>query len=130
MKLRLWWHNAKLAFTAMVMKLMPASSYMTFVGPDSAAQLCAHVGRTGATRVLVVTDRVLVELGVVERALRGFEAFDVEIVVFDEVMPDPTYAVVVAGANVARERRSEVVFAIGGGSSIDVAKIIAEKEGT
>jgi alcohol dehydrogenase class IV len=33
--------------------------------------------------------------------------------------------VVVAGANVARERRSEVVFAIGGGSSIDAAKIIA-----
>ncbi len=44
---------------------------------------------------------------------------------YDGVLPDPTFEHVAAGAAIARAEGSEVVLAVGGGSSIDAAKIIA-----
>ncbi|MFT5482662.1 MAG: alcohol dehydrogenase, partial [Halieaceae bacterium] len=123
--MRLFLHNLKLLLTEFVMKFITPSSYMAFVGQNSADQLCAHIGRTGVKNILIVSDKVLVELGVVEIATRAFSSFEVQLTIFDEVTPDPTFAVVAAGAELARQSGSEVVLAIGGGSSIDAAKIIA-----
>jgi len=100
-------------------------SYLAFAGPGSARQLCAHIGRSGISRLLVVTDKPLRELGIVERALEGLADYPVDIAYYDGVLPDPTFEQVAAGKAVLREHGSEAVLAIGGGSSIDAAKVIA-----
>jgi alcohol dehydrogenase len=104
---------------------MPPTTYLAFSGAGSARQLCAHIARSGIRRILVVTDKPLRDLGLVEKALRGFEDYPVDIAFYDGVLPDPTFVQVLEGKAVLREHRSEVVLAIGGGSSIDAAKAIS-----
>lgn len=103
----------------------PAPAYFAFCGAGSSRQLCAHIARSGVRRLLVVTDKPLRELGVVDRALAGFADYSVDIAIYDGVLPDPTFDHVAEGAAAMREHGSDAVLAIGGGSSIDAAKIIA-----
>lgn len=105
--------------------LSPGANYLAFAGAGSAAQLCAHIRRSGFKRVLVVTDKPLRELGIVDRALEGFAGSDVDIAFYDGVEPDPTFDQAAAGVVLLKEHRSDTVLAIGGGSSIDCAKLIA-----
>jgi len=50
---------------------------------------------------------------------------NIEAQVFSEVMPDPTLAVVEQGLTMLHASRCDAVLAVGGGSSIDAAKVIA-----
>lgn len=104
---------------------VPGAKYMTFAGPGSADQLCRYIGQLGVRRLLIVTDRPLRELGIVDRATRALGPAGVETAVFDGVLPDPTYDQIAAGARAYREHGAEAVLAVGGGSSMDAAKIIA-----
>lgn len=103
----------------------PSLRHTVFAGAGSSAQLCDHIVRTGAKRILVVTDKPLRDLGIVDAAIVRLRDADVDVHIFDGVLPDPTYDQVAAGAREARSHKSDTVLAIGGGSSIDAAKIIA-----
>src|SRR5688572_19253130 len=75
----------------------------------------------GATRPLLVTDRGLLEtpaFETVRRALGGRER------TFADVQANPTDANVRAAADAFRLGGCDSVIALGGGSAIDVAKII------
>jgi len=74
---------------------------------------------------LIVTDKPLRDLGVVDRATAALADADIDIAFYDGVLPDPTYEHVAEGVAVAKTHGSEAILAIGGGSSIDAAKIIA-----
>lgn len=118
--------NAFLFFLARVITTFASPAlYMTFSGAGSARQLCGHIARSGVKRLLVVTDKPLREMGLVDRALEGLADRDIDVAVFDDVTPDPTFAQVSAGAAMAKEHGSDAILAIGGGSSIDCAKGIA-----
>lgn len=100
--------------------------HSAFIGSGSSGQLCRHIQRSGAASILIVTDKPLRDLGVVDRATSALAAASgVELVIYDGVRPDPTYAQVREGATLFREHACDAVLAIGGGSSIDAAKIIA-----
>ncbi|MDG2045778.1 MAG: iron-containing alcohol dehydrogenase [Halioglobus sp.] len=118
-------HAVYLKIMTAVVFFAPSSRHTVFAGAGSAGQLCEHIIRTGAKKVLVVTDKPLRELGVVDSAIALLLAADVDIAYYDGVLPDPTFAQVVEGAAAAKTHGSEVVLAIGGGSSIDAAKVIA-----
>jgi alcohol dehydrogenase len=118
-------HALYLVLVKVAVKFMPSARHMAFAGSGSARHLCNHIVMSGAKKVLVVTDKPLRELGVVDLALAGLLESDVDIAYFDGVLPDPTYDQVAAGVTVAKSHGSEVIVAIGGGSSIDAAKIIA-----
>lgn len=49
----------------------------------------------------------------------------VDVVHFDQVVPNPTTESISQGAQMAKEAKAEVVVGLGGGSSIDTAKAIA-----
>jgi len=117
-------HNFFVKFASFMLKFSPGASYMLFAGEGSSLQLCRHIGRTGLRRLLVVTDKPLVELGIAAQASRGLAEAGVEAVVFDGVLPDPTYQVVAAGRAMYERERCDGILAIGGGSSIDAAKVI------
>jgi alcohol dehydrogenase class IV len=118
-------HKFIMALTRMMMKSSPGSSHMLFAGDGSARQLCLHMARCGLRRVLVVTDKPLVELGLAARAYAGLEEAGVEVVLFDGVLPDPTFQIVEEGLAAYRSGNCDGILAIGGGSSIDAAKVIA-----
>ncbi|MGI9287347.1 MAG: iron-containing alcohol dehydrogenase [Pseudomonadales bacterium] len=109
----------------LLVNLQARASYMVFAGSGSATHLGAHIAASGVNKLLVVTDKPLVELGVVETAICGVKDAELDFAIFDEVLPDPTFDVVNQGLAAFKQHGCDSVLAIGGGSSIDAAKIIA-----
>ena len=103
----------------------PKGQYMAFVGKASCARLCDRIIELGHTSVLVVTDKALRELGLADEAVAGLQRDGVTLSWYDKVDPDPTYNHVEEGARVLRESGATAILAVGGGSSIDCAKVIA-----
>lgn len=90
-------------------------------GPGSVNELRERLVTLGATNPLVVTDPGF-------RATDAFHAaqaaFPDGCVIYSDVQGNPTDANAEAAANVFRERNCDVVIGLGGGSALDVAKII------
>lgn len=118
-------HKAYLGMMAGVIRFMPPDVFTLFAGEGSSRQLVGHLARQGASRLLIVSDKPLVELGLIQPLVRRCDELGVACAVFDGVLPDPTFSIVEAGLEVFREHRADAVLAIGGGSSIDTGKTIA-----
>jgi alcohol dehydrogenase class IV len=76
-------------------------------------------------RVLLVTDPGLLNSGIIAPAIDALNVSGIAVTVFSDVVADPPEPVVLAAAAAARDAGSEAVIAIGGGSSMDVAKLAA-----
>ncbi len=94
-------------------------------GPGAALELDGLCAPLGIRRPLLVTDPGLVSIGLVQPLLQALEASGLEVVLFDQVREDPPESVVEAAAALAREQEADGVIAVGGGSSMDVAKVVA-----
>lgn len=75
-------------------------------------------------RAFIVTDKVLFELGYVDKIAKVLEESDINFEIFFDVEPDPTLATARKGAAVMKSFEPDVVIAIGGGSPMDAAKIM------
>jgi len=106
-----------------IMKPQPRPA--VYVGADAALQLCDSLSHFKLRHTLIVTDRPLMELGLLDGLLARLAQQGVQTTVFDGVKPDPTVSVVRAGLEQLRSARCDNVLAIGGGSSMDTAKVIA-----
>jgi alcohol dehydrogenase class IV len=77
-------------------------------------------------RVMLVTGRhFLRRSGYLERILCHCSDNGMEVVLFDQVEPEPSLETVDAGLSLARKEHVQAVIGIGGGSALDVAKAIA-----
>lgn len=79
----------------------------------------------GARRLFFVTDKGVRGLGLLDAALASLAEAGVETAVYDGVVADPPEAVVLAGAEAAREFGADAIIGFGGGSPMDTAKLIA-----
>lgn len=85
--------------------------------------LAAAGRRPGA--VLLVSDKQIHALGLLQEAMNALAAEQIEVHLYTDISPDPPQSQVLKCANFARENGVEAVLAIGGGSSMDVAKVVA-----
>ena len=118
-------HSLYLSLVKVMVNFGPPARHHAFAGSGSSRQLCEHLIRTGVSKLLIVTDKPLRDLGVVDRATAALADSGIDIAFYDGVLPDPTYEHVAEGVAIAKTHGSEAILAIGGGSSIDAAKIIA-----
>ena len=79
----------------------------------------------GVSRPLVVTDRGIVEAGLLEPLLARLRTLGLDITVFADVLADPPASCVEAAVALALATRADGVIGFGGGSSLDVAKLVA-----
>lgn len=91
----------------------------------SAQRLASLCRERGAQRVLIVTDPGITRFGLLDGVLPGFAAAGVAVEVFDQVIADPPEAIVLNAVERARALGAELVIGFGGGSSMDVAKLVA-----
>lgn len=75
-------------------------------------------------RAFIVTDKVLFDLGFVDKVIKVLEENGLEIKVFFDVAPDPTLATARKGAAEMNSFKPDVIIALGGGSPMDAAKIM------
>ncbi len=99
-------------------------------GLGSTGELGDELESRGVERLLVVTDEQLRDAGIVDDALESVPD-DVGVTVFDGVEPDPSVDVYESAREVAADCDPDGVVGVGGGSSLDVAKVtgaIAESD--
>jgi 4-hydroxybutyrate dehydrogenase len=105
--------------------LMARILYLTQIDIDHGAVrlLPAECERTGMKKPLVVTDAGVRAAGVLAQALAALEG--VPHAVFDGTPPNPTEAAVRAATALLKAEGCDGLIAVGGGSSIDLAKGVA-----
>ena len=76
-------------------------------------------------RVLLVTDTGMLATGLVDQVQVILANAGVDVTVFSDVVADPPEAVVLAATEAAKVADVDAVIGFGGGSSLDVAKLVA-----
>ncbi len=109
------------------MSLKANWSYPTAIrfGAGRIAELGEACAAAGITRPLLVTDKGLAALPITEAALDLMEAAGLGRAVFSQVDPNPTEHNVEAGVAAYRAGGHDEVVAFGGGSGLDLAKMVA-----
>ena len=94
-------------------------------GPDCALELGGHCLGLGMRRPLLVTDPGLMSIGLIQPVIQAMTDVGLDVLLFDQVREDPPEETVLAAAELGRKAGADGVVAVGGGSSMDVAKVAA-----
>lgn len=94
-------------------------------GAGTSGQLGDMAAGMGITRALVVTDPGIIKFGLLDSAVANLEANNIALHIYSDVVADPPEAVVMDAVRVAQEFGCDGVIGFGGGSSMDVAKLLA-----
>ncbi len=108
-------------------KVLPIPKPTLFTGPGSSLELCTSMAHMGTKKVLIVTDKVLLEIGLLKPLLAKLDSLNIAYAIYDGILPDPTNEQVDAGLSVLESHRCDAVLAFGGGSSMDAAKLISAR---
>ncbi|MEQ1439159.1 iron-containing alcohol dehydrogenase [Fontimonas sp. SYSU GA230001] len=108
-------------------KLLNFRTPELFSGPGSSLKLCEHIAAQGVQSLLIVTDAMLVKIGLLQPMQDRLKQLGVNFVVYDGVLPNPTIEQIETGLAMLRKEGCTAILAIGGGSSIDAAKVIAAR---
>ncbi len=79
----------------------------------------------GVRRPMIVTDTGFLRTGLLDLPRLSLEQKGMSVTVFSEVRADPPESVVLAAIDTARRTEADLVIGFGGGSSMDVAKLVA-----
>ncbi|AEJ18245.1 alcohol dehydrogenase-like regulatory protein ErcA [Gracilinema caldarium] len=92
------------------------------LGAGALARCADYITLLGATKVFIVTDPGLVQAGWVSKVEALLVQNQITFERFEQVSPNPRDYEVMQGAHMYREKRCDLIIAIGGGSPIDCAK--------
>lgn len=92
-------------------------------GAGAVDALEAFATERGLDSALIVTDEFLADSGVIDAPVARLDAAGVDVAVYDGVAPEPKLSMVEAAADRVADR--DVVVGVGGGSSMDTAKLAA-----
>ncbi|OTA16298.1 bifunctional aldehyde/alcohol dehydrogenase [Xenorhabdus vietnamensis] len=95
------------------------------VGGGAIISLPQILQNIGSKKPLIVTDKVMVQLGYLDKLQSILQGAGIESDVYADTVPEPTAASIQAGIKKVKSDRFDAVIALGGGSPIDSAKAIA-----
>lgn len=98
---------------------------VSMIGPGVLQDVGPQITSMGCRKALLVTDAVLVKVGVVKKLTDVLEASGVAYALFSDVQPNPTCANVNAGLSMLKKEACDLIISLGGGSPQDCAKAIA-----
>ena len=88
-----------------------------------------HLGEVleglGFSRAFVVTDPGIIQFGLLDKTKKSLERHNIEYHIYSDVVADPPESVVEDAVSIAQDFGCDVVIGFGGGSSMDVAKLLA-----
>ena len=108
---------------------MQSFSFMTtrsvVSGPGSTEQIGTLMKQNRCKKVAFVTDQHILDLGLAQAALDGLQAAGIGVWLYSDVVADPPEAMILDAVEQARAEGVDGVVSVGGGSSLDTAKLIA-----
>ena len=87
--------------------------------------LAKKIQERGGRSVLIVTDSGVLNAGLLDKILPPFKALNLSVQIFSDVEADPPIPVIAKAVLVGQECRADYIVGFGGGSSMDVAKLVA-----
>lgn len=93
--------------------------------PDSSTNLGEYCKTLNIKKALVVTDPGIVGLGLHEKIVASLNNSNIDYVLFSEVEVDPPIELIESAISFAANNSIDGVIGLGGGSSLDTAKLIA-----
>lgn len=109
----------------LLLRLLPRNPPVIYKGPNSSLALTEQVAILGFSKVIIVTDNFLGSSGILDGIKARLEETGVEYVVYDGVLPDPSFEQVQAGEALLRRENCQAIIGVGGGSVLDAAKMMA-----
>jgi alcohol dehydrogenase class IV len=93
----------------------------------AASKLGEHIRQRfpSAKRALLVTDPGFLKTGLVDAPAASLRAAGIEVAIYSNVVADPPEHIVLEAVDATRHHGADIVIGLGGGSSMDVAKLIA-----
>ncbi|MBU4276883.1 MAG: iron-containing alcohol dehydrogenase [Proteobacteria bacterium] len=101
------------------------ASKKTLLAKGAIAQAGPEAKKLGAKKVLVVTDAGVMKAGLAEVVRDSLSAAGLEVGVFDGILPEPPARVIDQCADEFRRGGYDLCLGLGGGSSLDSAKIVS-----
>ncbi len=98
---------------------------LNYVGPGAIQHIGSEVVKRGWKKVLLVTDKPLVKLGIASKIEDVLKKSGVEYVLYDEPVPNPLMKNVHDGVELFKKHGCEAIVSLGGGSPQDAAKGIS-----
>ncbi|WP_107948506.1 iron-containing alcohol dehydrogenase [Lysinibacillus parviboronicapiens] len=105
---------------------------ISYTGWGSLSHLLDEVKRLKASKILVVTDPFLKDIGLTNQVTEPLEAEGYAIEIYTEVVPEPPLAIGEKLVAHTRVNAFDLVIGVGGGSALDLAKlagVLASHEG-
>lgn len=96
-----------------------------FSGYGSFSKLGKLSGEAGSRFLLVTGKSAMKKTGTTDKAIKMLKENGKEVILFDQVDPNPTTEMVAEGAAMAVSENCDSVIGLGGGSPMDAAKAIA-----
>jgi alcohol dehydrogenase class IV len=95
-----------------------------FVVPDVVfgQDALSHLAELKGKSAFIVTDKNIVNLGLVDKVKEQLAQAEIQATVFDEVEPDPSLQIIQSGVAMMNQHRPDLVIGVGGGSVMDAAK--------
>lgn len=95
------------------------------MGAGALELMPGEIKNLNVKKAIVITDDVLVKMGIADQVLKVLKKAKIEYVIFSDVKPNPTVKNVHDGYEVLKENKCDFVISIGGGSPQDTAKGVA-----
>lgn len=96
------------------------------VGYEKSKQLSNYASNMGIDRLLIVADKILAELGILDKILVEFEETEIEYTIYNKIQREPTVNDIDSAIDELQiDQNFDGVVGIGGGSVMDTAKILA-----
>lgn len=99
--------------------LMPS---VNLIGPGAVKETGKRCKILGGHKALIVTDKGMVSLGIVEEVVGYIEEAGIKVAIYDKVEPNPKDKNVEEGVKIFKKEECDMIVTIGGGSSHDCGK--------
>jgi alcohol dehydrogenase class IV len=107
--------------------VIPIPTPKVLTGLGSVKELVKEKKLKKLKKILIVTDKVLLNLNLLDDLFTSLKENNIDYVVYDAVLPNPTIKNVEDGRKLYKDNKCDGIIAFGGGSPIDCAKIIGAR---
>lgn len=110
-----------------IIKHMPWRTPLVFEGVHSLDRLPGLVSAAGISRLFIVTDKGILEAGLMDLMLEQLEMRGIRCTVYSDTVPNPDIQNVEAALHHYHKQQCEGIVAFGGGSAMDCAKCVGAR---